>query len=40
MLLQTSAEGRLNTVYFGEPLQSDNEYANVAKAYNFKDNNA
>ena len=39
MLLQTSRDGRLNTVYFGEPLQSEAEYAVVARSYNFGDNN-
>ncbi|WP_167605231.1 alpha-galactosidase [Maribellus sediminis] len=40
MLLQTSREGRLNTVYFGEPLQNEAEYKEVADRFNFRDNNA
>jgi len=39
LLLQTSPDGRLNTVYFGEPLQSADEYKNVSNTYNFRDNN-
>ena len=39
MLLQTSPDGRLNTVYFGEPLENESEYAAVARGYNFGDNN-
>jgi len=40
MLLQTSREERLHTVYFGVPIQNKDEFANVSKAYNFRDNNA
>lgn len=40
ILLQTSREGRLNTVYFGEPLAHESEYAEVANSYNFRDNNS
>ncbi len=40
MLLQPSPDGRLNTVYFGEPLENETEYINVARSYNFRDNNA
>ena len=40
MLLQTSREGRLNTVYFGEPLQNESEYEEVASRFNYRDNNA
>ena len=40
MLLQTSREGRLNTVFFGEPLQNEAEFKEVADRFNFRDNNA
>lgn len=40
ILLQTSREGRLSTVYFGVPLQNKDEFSNVSKAYNLRDNNA
>ncbi|WP_346856779.1 alpha-galactosidase [uncultured Draconibacterium sp.] len=39
MLLQTSREGLLNTVYFGKPLEGTEEYRNVAASYNFRDAN-
>ncbi|WP_346862895.1 alpha-galactosidase [uncultured Draconibacterium sp.] len=39
MLLQTSREGLLNTVYFGKPLEGTEEYSNVAASYNFRDAN-
>ncbi|MFV0591411.1 MAG: alpha-galactosidase [Draconibacterium sp.] len=40
MLLQTSPDRRLNTVYFGEPIQHEAEYKAVAGQFNLRDNNA
>lgn len=40
MLLETSPDGRLNTVYFGEPLANESEYAAVSRGYNLRDNNS
>ena len=40
LLLQTSRDGRLNTVYFGKTLNSDGEYSEIAGSYNFRDYNA
>ena len=39
ILLQTDKENRLRTVYFGEALNNEKEYAAVAEMYNFRDNN-
>lgn len=39
ILLQTTKEGRLNTVYFGKPLINESEYRKVAKRYNLSDEN-
>jgi alpha-galactosidase len=35
ILLQTSREGRLSTVYLGVPLQNKDEFSNVSKAFLF-----
>jgi len=40
LLLQTSRDGRLNTLYFGKPLNDVSEFTNIARSYHFRDNNA
>ena len=39
LVLETDNDNRLTTVYSGKPLQNDNEYATVARAYHLTDEN-
>ncbi len=39
ILLQTDSENRLRTVYFGEPLKNEKEYAAIAELYSLDDAN-
>ncbi|MCX6335537.1 MAG: alpha-galactosidase, partial [Bacteroidia bacterium] len=40
ILLQTDKNERLRTIYFGEPLNDESEYATVADSYYFNDKNS
>jgi len=40
LVLQTDAESRLRTVYFGKILADKNEYPSASETYHFDDNNA